>query len=1078
MRGLMIIISLLFSVSVFANIEQRIAIFSQQNDLFRQICFLPDGTFLEDRILFDPRGSITETGFDCNAQALALEEEHRAIEAYVNSDQCPAEQGIADQGLIDLLSGNSPVVEDLTCPGIRSAEDCLNNLSCNLLKSIFPAGAAAARYLSDHPVFSSCDGTGSCFSSIGAAIWHNLWDAAKGFYHLGSMVFSWAGDQIGSLWGAEDATSSRGIAATEASDSAIDRFLADPIAFLYDMGKQFLNSISEGIKSRYGCAAWSGVPHISECTQPMSWDCANCNEKLNMVCGVTGYIAGNFITNFFTGGAVSAARLSAEVAATATFRIARSVPGAAALMERMAAGGARLGRLGRLSAIGGTIRAAWTGIVSSRPIQGTLSVARALAARGRLVNDFARKKVFLYAPGQDAVIAAARAYHRLTFAAYRSGYRTTELAARQTRQYLLGRFPRLADITAGRYANVTNTQQYFREATKNMTPAERANMQITVTTDANNERRVVISDRRPGTLESDIRFNFTPQAAPAARTTVARSVASTAEVPEAATIVVTARRTPPTAEEFIEQWADRTATTQRQNRDFIQETLRGEQPGLFYLDTQNTALKRLNDTLRNKQLVDAFGNRYNDLVMEALEEFKAAHPGVTVTLYSDYKSMRAAIRGPPGQEQALMEELGRIIERTDQTFLAEVRSSNLIELGEDERWFRAGLGRTADEANLVTRFSRRAADGPPVTFGSIGAQTRIREAWQMTEQTRRELQRRFADTPMLRTVEGNISVPSADVLEVVRKNSDPETVARILTGRYGRTVTKEDAELLRTYFDRVDQFSPGLLIPARVEHRFDQATLGGFSVDFAGVGSVNAEATAIGLAQGRTVRDSLSEIRRQEVAVTADLDALKARTERAVRTTLARHGIYADITISGDDMLVVPTRALTPEIRREIAEAQVAAQAGTTTAASGMRTSFFPEGITDQASRSVQATIGESIEKKLRSRLEGRLPREELRNTLFAVEMRGTTVGTGGVGLQIVNPTLTPEARRIVEEELGRAIDDVNAELRATGQGGSLNREGSFRLPPPLIQYPEITLREFPWISSSSTGSLSSATSL
>lgn len=1045
MRGLIFLISLLFSFSVFANIEQRIAIFSQQTDLFRQICFLPDGTFLTDRILFDQRGSIEETGFDCNAQALALEEEHRAIEAFVNSGECPANQTVADQGLINLLEGSSPVVEELTCPGIRSATDCMNNLSCNLMKSIFPVGLAAARYVSNHPVFSSCDGTASCFSNIGKAIWDNLWDTVKGLYNLGSMVVGWAGDAIGSLWASEDATSSRGIAATEATDSQLDRFLADPISYLYEMGQNFMTAISDGIKSRYGCAAWSGLPHISECTQPMSWECADCNEKLNMACGIAGYIAGNFVTNFFTGGAAAAARLTASVAATTTFRIASSVPGAAALMERMAVAGARAGRLGRVgSVIGGTIRAAWTGITASRPVQGTLSVARTLIARGRVVNEYARKKVFLYAPGQDLVINAARGYHRLTLAATSAGYRTTYAAAQETQRYLMGQFPRLADITAGRYARVSTPEQYLREATKNMAAEDRRYMQVTVTTDARGERRVVVSDTRAGALESDIRFNFTPQTAPAASTTVARSVASTAEVPVVDEIVVTAsRRTPPTPEQFIERWADRTATTQRQNRDFIQTALRGEQPGLFYLDTQNTALKRLNDTLRNKQLVDAFGNRYNDIVMEALEEFKSAHPGVTVSLYSDYKSLRAAIQGPAGQEQALMEALAQAMNRADDKFLTEVRASGLVELGEDERWFRSGLGRTADEANLVTRFSRRAADGTPVTFNNIGAQTRIRDAWQVTEQTRRELARRFGGTTMMRQVD-DISIPTADVLEVVRKNSDPDAVARILSGRYNRTITRQDAELLKSYFDRVDQFSPGLLIPTRVEHRFDQAVHGGFSVDFAGVGSVNAEATALGLAQGRTVRDSLGRIRSQEGLVTAELDALKARTERAIRTTLSRHGIYADITVSGDDMLVVPSRALTPEIRREVAAAQVAAQRGTPTAASGMRTSFFPEGISDQASRSVQATIGESIEKKLRSRLEGRLSRDELRNTMFAVEMRGTTVGAGGVGLETVNPALSPASRRIIEDELRGAIEDVNKELRSNGQGGSLMREGSF----------------------------------
>ena len=1039
MRRMIILIALFFSDLASANIQQRVAIFTQQAELFREICFLPNGDFLQDRVLFDVNSSIAETAMDCNAQALALEAEQQAIEAELQSPNCPADARIDDTGLLNLLNGTTGVVTELTCPGIGTANDCASGVACNLLTSIIPVGAAAARFaFPDSPLMRSCSGTGSCFSNIGKAIWDNLWDTVTGLYNLGAMGVSWVGDQIGSLWRAEDQTSTRGIAATEVSDSQLDQFLADPINYIYNFGKRLIDQIISSISSRYGCAEWSGLPHISECVQPMSWDCANCNEKINMICGVAGYIGANFITNFFTGGAIAATQIAGKIAASAVFTVARTIPGAARIAETMAAAG-RLSRVSSL--ITGSLRNAWTAVRASRTVQGVGSIARQLRAAGAVVNGFARKKIFLYAAGQDGVIAAVKAYHRLAMGAFRAGYRSTGEAANRTQTWLYSQYPKLSDITAGRYARVATPQDYFREATKAMSAEERSHMSITVTRDAAGERRVVIHDNRAGSLDSDISFNFSPQQPPIV---VARATTPTAAVRAEETIVVTASRTPPTPEKFVELWSERTATTTLENRTFISGAARGEQPGLFYLDTQNTALKRLNDTLRNKQLVDSLGNRYNDLVMQALEDFRAAHPGVTVDLYSDYKSLRAAIRGPPGQEAALMEELAGIIDRTGETFLAEVRRNNFIQLEEGERWFRAGLGRTVDEANLVTRFSRRTSDAPTITFNSIGAQTRIRESWQLTEQSRNAIQRRFGNSPMMRRVEGtDLSIPTAEVLEVVRKNSDPDTIARILSGRYNQTVSRADAEMLTTYFERVDQFSPGLMIPSRVEHRFDQATHGGFSIDFAGVGSVNAEATARGLAQGRTVRDSLGRIREQEILVTRDLDALKARTERAVRTTLSRHGIYADITISGDDMVVVPTRALTPEIRREIAEAQASAQVGTATAPSGMRTSFFTEGIPDQASRSIQATIGESVEKKLRSRLEGQLRPEELRQTLFAVEMRGTSPGTGGVGLQTVNPNLSPASRAIIDREFQNAVEAVNTELRNSGQVGSLNNLGT-----------------------------------
>lgn len=1043
------------------------SIYTQQVELFRQICFLQDGTFLTDRILFDVYGSIAETAMDCNAQAIALDEEKTGIENIVESPLCPVDQRVDDAGLLNLLNGSSPIVEELTCPGIASAENCSQGLACNLLSSVIPSGAAAARFaFGESPLLRSCSGTGSCFTNMGKAIWDNLWDTVTGLYNLGAMGLSWVGDQFGSMWAAENATSTRGIAATEITDSQLDQFLASPIDYIYDMGARFIDMITSGISSRYGCAEWTGVPHVSECLKPMSWECANCNEKLNMICGVTGYIGANFISNFFTGGAVAAVQISSKIAASTTFAIARSVPGAARISEAMATAG-RVARIGSITgAITGTLRGAWTALKNSRTVQGASSVARQLRAGGAAVNGFARKKVFLYARGQDSVISAARAYNRLTLGAFRLGYKKTHEAADRTRNFLNSQYPLQTDIVSGRYAEVSSAEEYLTVVTKTMTAEERRFMSVRVTTGPANQRRVVIYDTRAGTLSDDITFNFNPRvppvqiARPAVRVPPVAIAEDTLEE-----IVVTARRRPPTREEYIESWADQVATTPRENIAYIDEALLGERPGVFFLDTQNTALKRLNDTLKDKSIVDAFGNRYNSLVMDTLEEFKLAHPGVTVNLYSDYKSLRASIRGPPGQEELLMEELAVLMRSTEEKFLAELRLANLAdESSINERWFRAGLGRTSDEANLVTRFSRRETDLTPSLFSSGTTNARIRVAWELAEESRAQIATRFQGTDLLRNVEGSTrQIPRADVLEVVRKSSTPQEIAQTLSGRFGREVTVQDAELLREYFNRVDQFSPGLLIPSRVEHRFDTAINGGFSIDFAGVGSVNAEATAAGLARGNTLQESISQVRTGELAVTRELDALKLRTENAVRDALSRRGITAEITISGDDMVVIPNQVLTPEIRREIAEAQV----GTSTLPSGMRTSFFREGIPEQASRSIQATIGESIEKKLRRRLEGKLPRAELERTLFSVDMRGSVPGTGGVGIDVINPNLSPASRGIIDRELQNAIQDVNTELKNGGQAGSLGIESS-----------QNYFREHSWISSLSTGFLSSDISL
>lgn len=1195
---------ILISTPALADIQRRITIFTQQSELFRQICFQADGTFLQDQIIFNARGSIRDTGIDCNAQALALDQERLAIEAALQDDECPTcYETITDQGLIDLLNGQSGVVAELTCPGIGDANQCMSGLACNLATSMIPLAGAVRNTFRNHPVFASCGSSGgNCFSNIGKAIWDNLWDTVVGLYDLASMGISWVGDQLGSLFSAEDATSSRGIAATEVSDSQLSQFLADPVAYLYNFGAQLMGMIANSISSRYGCAEWTGVPHVSECTRPMSWECASCDEKLNMVCGVTGYIGATIVTSFFTGGATAMAQISGKLATTSAIAVARNIPGAARIARTMSSAG-RLSR-GAGGLISGSVRQVWGAVAGSRSVQAISSVLTQLRAAGSALNGVAGKRIFLYAQTQTAVIEAVQAYNRLARAAFDLGYRSTGNAASATKTYLYSQYTRLSDVRAGRYKNINTPEDFLRESTRGMPAADRQHMRYAITTDTNGQARILVYDSRGGRMDSDVSFDFNPSrpAPPPVAPVIARAAP---DVTEVEAIVVTGTRRPPGApplyldgdaatrtfneieglninlaalesrplandvadaltdnqriyileditgeafdreqalallanverrspqgadaalfterqarvrstleaggmpadeaaaaterlfksgalgrtpppdeialiirntraapapalvagastadnalaartidqanpplpvpqSEFLERWSTRNATTRLQNEEYIRLARLGRQPGLFYLDTQNGALKYLNDTLRDKSLVDAIGNRYNSMVQEALDNFRAAHPGVSIDAYSDYKSFRAAIRGPPGQEDALMAELATIMDRTNASFVDEIRRSNYVnEAFLQNNWFRAGIGRTSDEANLVTRFSRRDGDTETTLFDSEVNQTRITNAWQLAQTTRAQLANRFRGTPILRTVNGtNSAVPTAEVLELVRKYESNEDVARILSRRYGIPVEVEDATRLRTYFTQVDQFSPGLMIAQRVEHRFDMATEGGFSIDFAGVGSLNAEATAIGLTEGNTLLDAITAVRRREEGVTEVLDALKARTETAMRDVLTRHNITAEITVSGDDMLVVPNRVLTPEIRRELAEAQARAAGDP----SGIRTSFFRDGIADQPSRSILATIGETVEKKLRKRLESLLPQSDLRQTLFAIDMRGTSPGTGGVGLEIVNPNLSPEAIQTIQREFNLSITDINAELRTSGQTGDLSR--------------------------------------
>lgn len=498
------------------------------------------------------------------------------------------------------------------------------------------------------------------------------------------------------------------------------------------------------------------------------------------------------------------------------------------------------------------------------------------------------------------------------------------------------------------------------------------------------------------------------------------TVQNLADIEKAGAKIVAAQAETLTVGQFTTQYATRNLTNPLQNEAWIGLATKAEEPGRFFVDSQNRALKFINDNLKNKTLADALTNKHNEMVATALRQFKKNHPGIDVHLYSDYKGMRASIRGPPGQQAKLMKELSSELIKVDQNFTNFVKVHKYLP-GEafKKPLVATGIRQTYDESNILSRF------GAGKTWKDVS------QAWQQTESVRSRIQTRFGNTPLMKTVPGTQKkVLTADVFEVIRKKPNNQTVVNILNRRYGTKLTLDDAAELRRYFEQVDMFSPGLLLAKRVQHRFDLALNGGFTTDFAGVGSFNAEATAIGLTRGKNLENAIVEVRNAERVVTQNLNSLKVNTQKQVQEVLRRNNISSNITISGDDMVVVPNKPIPFQVRQQIVLAQ--AKAGVP---SSMRTSFFPPGMANAQARAVLATEGEGVEKILRARLETVLTRQELKELIFATDMQGTRPGFGPVHLMMNVPSkMSPVRVQLIKKQFSLSVRDMEAALRSTGR--------------------------------------------
>lgn len=506
------------------------------------------------------------------------------------------------------------------------------------------------------------------------------------------------------------------------------------------------------------------------------------------------------------------------------------------------------------------------------------------------------------------------------------------------------------------------------------------------------------------------------------------------EVAPEAVIVVTGqrsrRRTPArasssprqTEESVLEEYATRTITTPEQNARFADlARATNTQAGVVFVDTQNSMLKWLNDNLKNKNLVDALNNRHSVMLQEGIEGLKRKFPGLKVETYSDYKGIRFAVTGKAGDDAKLARELQKVTSDVDRRFQQELARNDYASVqgrGRSENWFSTGVGETADLANLQAR-----------TGMSLDE---ITEVWTSLRGQRQNLESRFGNTPLMRAAQGEVTakIPTAEVFEQLRKNSDNAEVARILNHRHGLTLSSDDVADFRSYAESADFFSPGLLVSKRVEHNFDEATHGAITMDFGGVGSLNAEATAEGLAQGFSLKRSVMNVRQNERdIVTPYLDQVKNETETAVQAVFERHSMTATITTSGDDMVIVPSGPVSEAMKSELLAAQRSAQESllaTTGRNTNVRVSFVRPNIASKEDRAILAAEGEGIEKILRNRLEFSFTQAELRGLTFSTDMQGGFRSQGGVRLLIGGSELSPEKRAQIAQEFSAAVQDAN----------------------------------------------------
>lgn len=478
----------------------------------------------------------------------------------------------------------------------------------------------------------------------------------------------------------------------------------------------------------------------------------------------------------------------------------------------------------------------------------------------------------------------------------------------------------------------------------------------------------------------------------------------------------------------INKWLHYSPTTAAQNSKWINIAKTNQAD--FYIDIENAALKRLNDSLGDKNIVTSLTNLHKKILFEKMDIFTKKYKDITMNSYSDFKSSRFAFNFKSQKPATFEKDFQDLLEQINKEFDLEVFKIKELNLGNNvpSQWFSAGMGQTADQAGLISRITR-SREGKAINFKEV---TKLINQKRLGIESARSELAKSVDKSLLTTHANGAALPHLKVFEVLRKNvnkSEPDLI-KIFKEKFNVTITQKQAALFKNYYREVDSFSPGLWVEKRLVANLDEAKFGGFSADFKGLGATNIRQVAYDLSfKGENLEKSLTRIRVGESLVTTSFEKQKNRFQTLVAEELKRIGVGVKTLCSGDDCVSLPTR---PLLHHE--EEAIIKKLATSGAPDALRISFIKAGV-KEADRTKLAVHGELIEKELRERVAGftqnKMSPKELENIIIAVKMP-LNINTGKVELILAGGKTTPltsKQIKLLNDHLKSSIEQVNRSL-------------------------------------------------
>jgi hypothetical protein len=496
------------------------------------------------------------------------------------------------------------------------------------------------------------------------------------------------------------------------------------------------------------------------------------------------------------------------------------------------------------------------------------------------------------------------------------------------------------------------------------------------------------------------------------------------------------------------------------NRNFMSEMAKAKKSGTrsVYFDVENSVQKKLNDQIfGEKTMVDAVNTSFLKKFYTNIQNNPELSKRISGS-YKDYKSLRFRVDLKEGENGVRFEKMfNEAYKKAVSDFTHEFNELNLNSLiktrtddiAHPERWFLAGSGDEAIEANMAARGARTLSEEKKIA----GDHLKYRDHIDQMDNDMREVERirqtfnkntDLLKLDVLEKLENGNLIPTKKMINILRKYKvgdfqNDELYLKAIQKKtkqiFGKELDSDTIKTLSEYQRKVDAFSPPLFIRESVEIKLEQAEAGIVSVDFTGIGVDNIYQQMKALAsvnyqevnKAKMLKEAFGKLDSHVDEVTEEMIKAKRYFSELIQNI---NGRKAKPLFSGDDGIYMPLGdAWTDVEKKALISGLSNASDPSKYRVTFVNTRYTNGRIIPKNERSLKIVRAETLEKSIRENIVGMtgMRPEEAKNLIIGIDFSPNMIG-GDFKLMIGGRKLMPEELKLIHTSVKKLINTKEGE--------------------------------------------------